>query len=844
MKKIFAAAFTCAGFCMSVVSADADATTVSTSRTLFEANQRALHTSPSGGIGTPGLGPGGSDAVVDLLSVDQDPEGDMPRAVAYTPDGAELLVVNRDTDNVMFFDTTSREVLATATVGDFPVDVAVAPDGSVALVANVLSNSVSVIDLSTRTVANTIAVSGTEPFRIRIAGDGSRAVVAMINDAVDSAFSVINLSTMTEESVIASASQGAYGSFFTPEFGIFGNLFTDFAITQNAEQIILPVPSDQAVYVYDRASGSEIAALPVVALGRGIDIAPDDSFAVIQHEGGENSITRIDLDPVPAVGAVYPTPATLSNQLIRVTPDGGSALFSALNEVRFLNLASGVVSAGISTGTVGDIEFSFDDQYAFVSNFNARVIRLASQSLVDTIPFAACVDAAASPTSLQAVALNNRFRENVHFYNINGAAGSLQGSVQSGPAAEGDAPFATAINAAGDTAIVANGVSGNINIVDLPNGLIRATLNVGERTREVGISPDGSTAVICASDANQVVIVDLLSDTIVKTLAINNRPGRVVFTPGGEKAIVLNIAGSDQLSFITLDGADSVITTQLSAGQTGAANGPAYGEWSGIAISPDGSIVVVCDSFNDALRVYDVPGETLLDVVGVGDFPIRATFSPDGSRVYTADHFGDSVSIVLINDTASELENIVFNVSDAPLTIDTNGDGSLVYVGTNDSAGGGALTVIDAVSQTIVNSIPFPDRLPRDTTPPDANGVIGVLHTQGVIDRVQLAGTSGSIIDSTPLASNGGVLAWNGATSRAIVGHPGLDAFSLVRYTPDTCPNDIDGSGEVDFGDIVVLLNAWGPCPKTGGCEADVDADGNVGFQDLVLILNAFGDCP
>ncbi len=54
------------------------------------------------------------------------------------------------------------------------------------------------------------------------------------------------------------------------------------------------------------------------------------------------------------------------------------------------------------------------------------------------------------------------------------------------------------------------------------------------------------------------------------------------------------------------------------------------------------------------------------------------------------------------------------------------------------------------------------------------------------------------------------------------------------------CPADTDGSGSVDFQDLVALLAAWGPC---GGCPEDIDMDGLVGFQDLLVVLAEWGPC-
>jgi hypothetical protein len=61
-----------------------------------------------------------------------------------------------------------------------------------------------------------------------------------------------------------------------------------------------------------------------------------------------------------------------------------------------------------------------------------------------------------------------------------------------------------------------------------------------------------------------------------------------------------------------------------------------------------------------------------------------------------------------------------------------------------------------------------------------------------------------------------------------------------VIVTFDTCPEDLDGSGQVGFDDLVELLGSWGEC---FGCEADLDGSGEVGFDDLVALLGAWGPC-
>ena len=59
---------------------------------------------------------------------------------------------------------------------------------------------------------------------------------------------------------------------------------------------------------------------------------------------------------------------------------------------------------------------------------------------------------------------------------------------------------------------------------------------------------------------------------------------------------------------------------------------------------------------------------------------------------------------------------------------------------------------------------------------------------------------------------------------------------------PDECEchGDLDGSGAVDFGDVLAILSAWG---NKGGPE-DLDGNGVVDFGDILVVLGAWGPCP
>ena len=68
------------------------------------ARNHSLHELANTGAGAQYAGAGSSF----FLTTNQDPEGDMPRSVAFAADGSAAVIVNRDTDTVTFLDSKHR----------------------------------------------------------------------------------------------------------------------------------------------------------------------------------------------------------------------------------------------------------------------------------------------------------------------------------------------------------------------------------------------------------------------------------------------------------------------------------------------------------------------------------------------------------------------------------------------------------------------------------------------------------------------------------------------------------------------------------------------------------------
>lgn len=759
----------------------------------------------------------------------------MPREVAFTPDGRSALVVNRDTDALSFFDIQSLKVTTTIPVGDFPVHVAVTPDGRRALVPNVFSDTVSVIDLQSRTVEAHVPITGRQPFRVAVTRDSRLAVVSVINTGRDSTFSVIDLVEMDEVRSFPSSSQGVFGMFFTPESGIFGNIFTTFALAPDDATLVLPDRFGGRVNLYNLHTGERVASLATAPLPTAVDVSRNGKIAVVTHEGDHRKISRIDLHR-PRVSHEFTLPDDTNSQMLRITPDGRFALVGVFNYVLAVNLTTGRVAARMFTDLAGDLEISFDDRYAFTSGFAARIIDLADFRVVRSITLASCVEAAVSPVDHVAVALNNRFREDVHVYKINGPAGFAVGRVAIGRFPEGDAPRTLALSGDGLTAVVTHNVSDTLTVIDVANRTILDDVPIGERPLGVAVTPDGAYAVVACGGDDTVSVVDLAAGVVAAELAVPQVPAEVLIAADGGTAYVSAVGGTDRLYVVDLDGPRSRIAGSVITGQMGSAQ-YTFNVFSGMALTPDGALLAVCVSFDNELLLIDPAALRIVARVEVGAFPIRAAFSPDGARVYVTHANGDDVRAVAVDGENSRVVGTVEDIP-TPLSVHVDAAGAFVYVAAFDRDEP-AIHVVDASAFERVGVVPMPSPPRAMYMSPDGR-VLHVACDGGEVLRLRAAGADTAVVDEAGLSQSPSDLIVSPATRTALVALPVADGVDFIGLS---APGNFNCDPAVNLEDYARLAACLaGPAGGLiDGCApADADFDADVDLVDFAAFQKAF----
>jgi YVTN family beta-propeller protein len=133
-------------------------------------------------------------------------------AIALTPNGDALLIVNPDSNSLTLVDTATRSILAELTVGVDPRSVAVAPDGGSAYVANQGSDGLAVIDLQIPSVTTEVDVGG-RPVGVAVSPDGATVAIAELGDDRVRLLRATDLSTRE----VVAVPDRPHGLAFTPD---------------------------------------------------------------------------------------------------------------------------------------------------------------------------------------------------------------------------------------------------------------------------------------------------------------------------------------------------------------------------------------------------------------------------------------------------------------------------------------------------------------------------------------------------------------------------------------------------------------------------------------------------
>src|SRR3954463_9490840 len=189
-------------------------------------------------------------------------------------------------------------------------------------------------------------------------------------------------------------------------------------------------------------------------------------------------------------------------------------------------------------------------------------------------------------------------------------------------------PRDLAVTRDGKTLLAALNLSDSAAIVDLKTKQIRY-VPTGNYPYGAAVTPDGKTGLISNETPGTVSVIDLAGATKVKDIQVGphlSHPEGIAIDPAGKRAYVA-IANQDTVAVIDLKKLE--VEKTLSVGRPqGLGTAPVS-----VSVTRDGRRLLVSDSGEDAIALFDLRNDALIGRVPVASYPVAAFATPKYTRV-------------------------------------------------------------------------------------------------------------------------------------------------------------------------------------------------------------------
>ena len=261
-------------------------------------------------------------------------------------------------------------------------------------------------------------------------------------------------------------------------------------LSHDGRQLYVAAGNDDRIDVVDLATRKVVGHLPSGPDPERFVVSPDGRWLYVANEN-DNTVSFVD---IAAKKIVHEVPVGAEPEGMAVSPDGRWVVCTSESAslVHFIDAASAKLVDSMLVGTrPRDAQFNADGSQLWVSSetrASVAVFAMPARKVVHTIDFD---DDDNAPATVQAVGLVLRPQR----------------------------------------ALVALGRGNAVADVDPKTFAIRRYFPVGSRNWGIGISPDGKRLFAANGLSGDVTVIDLIANTPVATIPMGGKPWGVVVTP-------------------------------------------------------------------------------------------------------------------------------------------------------------------------------------------------------------------------------------------------------------------------------------------------------------------------
>ncbi len=219
---------------------------------------------------------------------------------------------------------------------------------------------------------------------------------------------------------------------------------------------------------------------------------------------------------------------------------------------------------------------------------------------------------------------------------------------------------------------VTNEKSDTVSVIDSRTGTVETTLEIGKRPRGIGLSPDHKTLYVALSEENAIAMVDVATLKPLGKLNAGEDPETFDVHPNGN----LYLSNEDDAKATVISPETGQIIEEIRVGL----------EPEGVAVSPDGSIVLVTSESTNMVHVIDTDAHKVVANILVAARPRGLAFNNDGSLAYVSSEVGNEVAIIDTKTMKVIKKSIVAVDKSKPMAIRLSPDNKILYLTTGRAA--------------------------------------------------------------------------------------------------------------------------------------------------------------
>ncbi|WP_160164646.1 beta-propeller fold lactonase family protein [Pedosphaera parvula] len=257
---------------------------------------------------------------------------------------------------------------------------------------------------------------------------------------------------------------------------------------------------------------------------------------------------------------------------------------------------------------------------------------------------------------------------------------------------------------------VSNEKSGDVTIIDGPNGDVMTTVPVGRRPRGIHASADGRLLYVALSgspyfeslpldaernvvkypdhSADGIAVIDLQRGALVRRLSVGSDPEQFLVDPSGFHLYVPN---RDMATVSVVDMPSGKIIKVIPVG-----TGPG-----GISFAPNGKLIYVTCEADNWLFSIDPGNNQIADQYPVGANPRMVKFMPNGASAFVPSASTNYLNIINMTNLAL-VSTVALPKGSHPTEIAVGRDAKTLYV---TSGTAGTVCLVDVPGKSYIKSV-------------------------------------------------------------------------------------------------------------------------------------------